>query len=78
MSCNYHVRQALLKTAARKRFEKILLMKEQFRLWLEPEEEEIEYCWCGEELEYCDHCGDCEHYSKVSEYTFCPTCGVEM
>jgi hypothetical protein len=39
MSCNFHVRQALLKTAAKKRFEKILLMKEQFRLYLEPEVE---------------------------------------
>lgn len=77
MSCNFHVRQALLKTAAKKRFEKILRMKEQFRLYLEPEEEYIEYCWCGEDVLYCDCCGNCEHYSTYTGFAFCPSCGRE-
>ena len=77
MSCNYHVKQALLKTAAKKRFEKILLMKEQFRLYLE--EEEADYCWCGEEFDgpYCDHCENCESWAD-DRYNYCPHCGVEL
>lgn len=79
MSCNYHVRQALLKTAARKRFKNILQAKDMFRLYLEEPEDDIEdYCWCGELLEYCDHCERCETYSQFQAYTFCPICGVEM
>jgi hypothetical protein len=82
MSCNHHVKQALLKTAAKKRFEKILLMKEQFRLYLQPEEEEeINLCFCGEEVGYCDHCDECDFYSDVDafpNYIFCPICGTEM
>jgi formate dehydrogenase maturation protein FdhE len=74
MSCNFHVRQALLKTAAKKRFEKILLMKEQFRLYLEPE---VEYCWCGSEIDWCNCCGDCEHYSTYTGFAYCPVCGEE-
>ena len=81
MSCNHHVRQALLKTAAKKRFENILLMKEQFRMYLQPEEEEdyTDYCWCGEDFDgpYCDHCESCEDWAE-GRYNYCPYCGVEL
>jgi len=78
MSCNFHVRQALLKAAAKKRFKNILTMKAIFKWYLHEEEEEEEYCWCGEVEYLCDHCGDCERFSTITEYIFCPTCGVEM
>jgi hypothetical protein len=82
MSCNYHVRQALLKAAAKKRFKNVLQARQMFKLYLgEPEEDIEDYCWCGELLEYCDHCGDCEEYSnpdRYPTYVFCPVCGVEF
>lgn len=78
MSCNYHVKEALVKAAAKKRIKDFLTAREQFRFYLECEDDIEDYCWCGALLDYCDHCEDCEKYSANLEFIFCPSCGVEM
>ncbi len=74
MSCNFHVKQALLKAAAKKKFANFLAAKAQFKLYLVVLRCHI----CGNGEFYCTHSACCEDTYFEFDYDYCPDCGTRL
>lgn len=74
MSCNYHVKEALLRASAMKRVRELFRAKDLIRIYLERPVYVCSVCY----QQICDHDECCEDYYLGYDYRFCPDCGERL